>query len=257
MKQLLALLFAFVSLVRAQTEIEELVLEGRKQIEVGWSSFDKQSMMDARSKFERALNVESGNKYAVYYLAYAEYRLLTQSFSKKDDATFDQMIDGAIAHCEKAIELGNGWSEPKAILSALYGYKIAKNWMSAITLGPKSNGLIEEALEKEPDNPRVLLIRGISYFNKPSMFGGSVDKAQEDFEESVHLFELQKNVAALDPAWGYTDALAWLGKAYEQKEMNDRALNAYKKALSVNPAFGWVKYNLLPKLEGKLAATIE
>ena len=254
MKHLLAMLFALVSLAGAQTEIEEVIMEGRKQIEEGWSSFDKQTMVDARSKFERAMNAEPENKYAVYYLAYAEYRLLTQSFSKKDDAMFDRMIDGAVEHCEKAIELGNGWCEPKAVLSALYGYKIAKNWMSAITLGPKSNSLVEEAMEKEPDNPRVLLIRGTSYFNKPGMFGGSVDKAQEDFARSVRSFEVQKDSSLLEPSWGYTDALTWLGKAYEAKEMNDKALETYKKVLTVNPNFGWVKYNLLPNLENKMSA---
>jgi tetratricopeptide (TPR) repeat protein len=243
MKQLIALLFAVVSLAGAQSEIDELILEGRKQIEEGWASFDKQIMMDARSKFERAVNADPQNKYAIYYLAYAEYRLLTQSFSKEDDETFDQMIDGAVEHCEKAIELGNGWSELKAILSALYGYKIGKNWMSAITLGPKSNSLMEEALEKEPENPRVLLIRGTSYFNKPSMFGGSVDKAQGDFENSIRSYESQKDSTLLNPSWGYTDALTWLGKAYEAKEMNDKAMEVYKKVLKVNPDFGWVKYS--------------
>ena len=254
MKHLFVLLFAVVSLSQAQSEIDELILEGKKQIEDGWASFSKETMMEARSKFERAVNADPENKFTVYYLAYAEYRLLTQAFSKKDDETFDRLIDGALEHCEKAIELGNGWSEPKAVLSALYGYKIAKNWMSAITLGPKSDGLVEEALEKEPQNPRALLVRGISYFNKPGVFGGSVDKAQEDFESSVRSFEEQKDSSLLGPSWGYTDALTWLGKAYEAKEMNAKALEVYKKVLVVNPNFGWVKYNLLPKLENKMSA---
>ena len=254
MKQMVAFLFAFLSFAVAQSAIDDLIREGIAQTDDGWAAFNKQTMMNGRSKFERALNAEPENKYALYYLAYSEYRLLTQAFSTKNDETFDQLIDGAVEHCKKAIELETDWSEPKALLSTLYSYKIAKNWMSAMTLGPKSDGLTEEALEKNPNNPRVLLIRGISFFNKPSMFGGSVDKAQADFENSVLQFEVQKNSESLEPTWGHTDALAWLGKAYEKKEMYDKAIDAYKKALVVNPNFSWVKNVLLPNLEKKMAA---
>lgn len=254
MKQMAAFLFAFLSLAVAQSPIDELMREGVKQTEDGWALFDKQTLMSARSNFERAINAEPENKYAMYYLAYSEYRLLTYAFSRKHNEMFDQLVDSAVEHCKKAIELGSDWSEPKALLSGIYGYKIAKNWMSAMTLGPKADGLTEEALEKNPNNPRVLLFRGISFFNKPSMFGGSVDKAQADFKKSVEEFELQKKTESLEPMWGYTDALAWLGKAYEKKEMNDKAIEVYKKALVVNPNFSWIKNVLLPNLEKKMVA---
>jgi hypothetical protein len=52
---------------------------------------------------------------------------------------------------------------------------------------------------------------------------------------------------------GYLEALTWMGRSQEKLENFDAALFSYRKVLSVEPDFGWVKYSLLPKLEEKLA----
>jgi tetratricopeptide (TPR) repeat protein len=89
-------------------------------------------------------------------------------------------------------------------------------------------------------------------YNTPGMFGGSYKDALKNFNISASLYEKQnKDTASSD--LGYLEALTWTGRSHEKLENFEAAMFSYKKVLSIEPDFGWVKYSLLPKLEEKLA----
>lgn len=46
--------------------------------------------------------------------------------------------------------------------------------------------------------------------------------------------------------------MAWLGIDYENLGKTEKAVEVYKKALSEDPEFAWIKYSLLPNAENKL-----
>ena len=62
-----------------------------------------------------------------------------------------------------------------------------------------------------------------------------------------------ENKNSLNPGWGYVEMLAWIGRTQEKLDDDEAAHFTYKKALRIEPDFGWVKYSLLPDLEKKLA----
>ncbi len=122
------------------------------------------------------------------------------------------------------------------------------------SLGSKNIALTSQAFGIAPDNPRVLLQKGVSKFNSPEFVGGSKEEALKYFTQSVEVFEKQLgNETEID--WGYLDALAWLGIAHSSTGDFESAIKKKKKALDVEPDFAWIKYQLLPKAEEKLASS--
>jgi Flp pilus assembly protein TadD len=49
--------------------------------------------------------------------------------------------------------------------------------------------------------------------------------------------------------WGHGESLVWLGIAKQKSGDAAGARTAWKKALELEPNYGWVKYVLLPSLE--------
>ena len=110
------------------------------------------------------------------------------------------------------------------------------NPLSGMTLGPKSSGLVDRAMELDPKNPRVWLIRGMSAMFTPKMFGGGTDKAERDLRKAIELFDAERPVAPA-PSWGRADAYVWLGQALQKDEKHDEARAAYQKALAIQPGY--------------------
>jgi Flp pilus assembly protein TadD len=109
---------------------------------------------------------------------------------------------------------------------------------------------MDRAVSLGPNNPRVWLLKGISSFHAPRMFGGGTDKAGRELEKAIQLFATDKP-APPAPAWGLADAYIWLGQVLEKQEKPDSARALYQKALQVEPEYGWVKFVLLPRVAGK------
>ena len=119
--------------------------------------------------------------------------------------------------------------------------------------GSQNVAFTSEAIGISPDNPRVLLQRGISKFNTPEFFGGSKEKAMDYFKNSISIFE-KTDESDSKINWGYLDALAWLGKTHAQLGEYEAAISVYKKTLQIQPNFSWVKNDLLPAVQEKITS---
>ena len=80
--------------------------------------------------------------------------------------------------------------------------KISKNPMSAVSLFPKISGLLEEAENINPSNPRPYLISGIMKYSTPKMYGGSYDLAEKNFRKAVSIYEKQDTTFTLHAFMG-------------------------------------------------------
>ena len=236
----------------AQNELDEFVRSAKETVECGSIEFDKSLLMQGHSMFERALAMEPDNLLLQYHVAYAEYRLMTYLLNREKDR-FDPVADKAVDRLESILRRKPDWSEAQALLSAIHGLQIAKNWTRALTLGPKANSLAQQATGNDPENPRAWLMHAAQKLNTPRMFGGSIDEALNAYKKSVELFENRGEYDPLKPSWGYTDALVWLGITYERLDRDEDALAVFEKVLDIEPEYGWVKYTLLPALEEKFA----
>jgi tetratricopeptide (TPR) repeat protein len=181
-----------------------------------------------------------------YAVAYVGWRL---AFSPSvPQAEQDALLDEAENQLKAALKIDPKSAEAFALLSGVYGAKIAHSPMRGILLGPRSNGAIENAVTLAPDNPRVLLSKGIGKFNTPAMFGGSDTEAESLIRRALGAFDTEPIDKAW-PNWGRFDAHAWLGQILANRGDKGGARAEYEKALAIAPKSGWVRYVLLPALQ--------
>ncbi len=88
--------------------------------------------------------------------------------------------------------------------------------------------------------------------HKPGMFGGSVEKAIQEFKEAASLYKQQDPASELHPDWGQAENYAWMAQAYIEQDNLQQARQAYESALEVNPDYYWVKDVLLPELKQQM-----
>ncbi|MEP7382930.1 MAG: tetratricopeptide repeat protein [Gemmatimonadota bacterium] len=144
---------------------------------------------------------------------------------------------------------GLDWPETLALRSAVTGQLIGfGNIVSAMRLGPRASGELDEALALGPTNPRVWMLRGVGDIYRPRLFGGGLDKAEASLRRALELFATDAPVPPA-PWWGHTETYGWLGQVLAKEGKRDEARAAYERALSLQPGNAWVADFLLPALE--------
>lgn len=214
----------------------------------------KASLLNSRTLWDRIVSeAESTFKTTqkendLVELAYAYYGSLGNCLS-------DMNKDKGLALAEKGIDVSKKLSETEefkslghALLSGFYGMSIAFNPMKGMTLGPKSDKHIKEALKINEENPFAWLQKGSSQFNTPRIFGGSVTKSIESFKKSISFYEKQSH----EILWLKIEAMIWLGQAYHEKELYKEAETVFKNILEIAPGYQWVERILLPRTTKKL-----
>ena len=189
-----------------------------------------------------------------YYIALADYRIVSFYFSQQNQEQAKKYIDDGIEHLQSCLEMKDDFAEAYSLLSSLYGNKIGTDPQLGMTLGPKSGVMMAKAMKLEPQNPRTQLIAAWSAYFTPKMWGGGKDKAKEHYEQAIAFFDSFKVTDPLLPDWGHDEAYAWLGMAQMEAEEFEAAKTNFNKALEINPEYGWVKYVLLQDLQKKMAA---
>lgn len=198
---------------------------------------------------QSAFNKNTNDPALRWDLALAQYGLLNATMRTHDENRFDQYYEKAEDHLKTLGKDGEYKADAKALLGGLYGLKLSYSSMMGMVLGPRSSGLIEDAIELDPKSPIVWRVEANSKMYTPSMFGGNIDEAVQAFERSIALFEEQP--ATLDNNWIYLDALVFAGQAYTKQGQTAKAIAVYEKVLKIEPNHSWVKSDLLPKARQK------
>jgi len=250
MKNLVFLTLLLAGSLLAQNE---LLTESIPLIHNGFEQWDESQMVQGKALLERALAVQADDPDVLYWIAFADYRLVIRTFynnSQADEDKAEKLIDHALNCLEKANEKRPS-SEAYALMGSLTGMSIQFNPISGMWKGPKSNGQFADAIKLNPENPRAYYLQGIGKMNTPEMFGGGAVKAIPSFVKAVELFEKEATAASAPvtiPRWGYSECLAFLGNAYLATKDYDNAKRYFEQALAINPNARLAK-NGLAKLE--------
>jgi tetratricopeptide (TPR) repeat protein len=105
-------------------------------------------------------------------------------------------------------------------------------------------------MEVGRNSAAVWIEKANSEANMPAFAGGSKTKAVESYKEALRLFESDPNLSSYN--WRYLNTLVLLGQTYEKLDDYNGAREAYRKALTREPSFKWVRDELLPATEIKL-----
>jgi len=156
--------------------------------------------------------------------------------------------DNALKHLEEAMNLEPSRGEPYALYASMLGFKVALNPSQGMSLGMEISNYFGQALAKEPDNPRVNLMKGLSDLYTPEQFGGGLDVAVQSLTKAVDLFETEMVGNPVEPSWGKEEAYTFLGMVFKKRGDVEKARELFNKALKVNPEFG-LAHEELSKLE--------
>lgn len=243
---LIALPFGFI--VHAEDVFIQKFIEARTLLHSGYDHWNESEMQQAVAQFQRLLDLERESWLVNYYIGLGEYRLAV-FYMEKDKNLSGQYFNHAIDHLKMSISENDTFPECYALVSSCYGNKIGLTPWKAMFLGPKSNAEMDRAMTRGPDNPRVWMLKGIGSKYSPKTFGGGLDKALEELQKSVQLFEKEKVENPLYPCWGHDQAWGWIGMIYLEQNQPEAAREAFEKSLQINPDYGWIKYDLLPKVQ--------
>ena len=228
-------------------EYEAPFVEGKELLQQAIDSSNPDQLHKARKLFEQARQNSHHEEFALYYLALCEYRLATLFAATPDEQT--QCINRTIEHLKGAIELEDNFSDAHAFLASAYGQKLGLKPHLGMALGPETKRVLEKSKRLDGNNPRVVLIDGMSDYYTPAVFGGDKQRAISKMEHALELFAKEEIRDALQPSWGYDEACAQLGIMRQEAGDIEGAREAFVKALDVNPNNGWVKSQLLPGLD--------
>lgn len=222
----------------------------QREIEAAAIAGDMNRLTNASAMVDRVLTVTPNDPLLLYYRSLGLWRSATQYMGMKQNGEAKRALDEADILLEQATAK-SPTADALALRGSVLGLMIglSGNPLSGMTLGPKAGGLLDRAKELEPKNPRVWLISGQSAMFTPKMFGGGVDKAEQEFRKAIAFYETDKPVAPA-PSWGRADAYVWLGQALQRQEKPTDAKVAYEKALELQPGYQWVQRVLLPSVNG-------
>lgn len=227
-------------------QADSLILEGKALIRQAAQTNDAEALLQARAILLRVTHDADHAALAHYYLARVEEQQM--NFNRGDKDTVLEHLNQGLDHLEAATEADPQFADAYALLGSLLGQKAGYQPMRSMFLGPKSDRMFEKALDLEPENPRVVLLKAVSHYYKPRMFGGSRRKALEGFEHAAALAEVAAYDDPARPDWGHADAYAWIGLAHMDADRPEQAQAAFDQALRIDPDYAWVKYVLLPAL---------
>ena len=199
-----------------------------------------------------------------YWRGFAMWRKAVNGFNDNvDPKELEQDLKQALDEFKQAIAKDPGFVDAKVGTISCLGYLAfmnredqprAKEFIGQIL------AVVKEVKDVAPDNPRFLWVLGPILWNTPPERGGGQDKAIENYERGLALFEKNKSATAnvLEPSWGRPELMMNLAYSHLNKSAPDiDAAELYAQAaLEIVPNWHYVRNILLPQiLEAKAKAT--
>ena len=227
-------------LARADDVVDKLTAAGIAEFTAAYQAWDIQRFSAAAELFRRATTNAPGSCTNFYWLGTAHFHrlihLLGQKGSRTNNVPIDAALESAITAFETALKLNERDAVSHALLGTLCGMSIARSPPRALWLGPRVMKHQKKALLYGATNPRVQYLLGMNHFHAGRLGRGKTEalkcllKAEQLYNE-----EAAKAGGPLEPRWGRSTCLAYVGKTYDALGKATEAEEYFRKTLQVNP----------------------
>ncbi len=230
-----------VPFARADDRANPLLLSGVAEFNAAYQAWDGVRFAAAAEQLRQASAQDPKSSRCAYWLGAAHFHHVLHFQSRPTDraskAAMEAAMDAAVKALARALELNDRDAESHAALGTLYGMKINGNWLRAARFGPRVQKHRNQALEFGAQNPRVLYLVGTCQFHTAKS-AASKREALATLLAAEKLFETEslRPAEPLEPRWGYSSCLTFVGRSYESLGETASAVEYFRKALALHPA---------------------
>ncbi|HTN17928.1 MAG TPA: hypothetical protein VL092_09625 [Chitinophagaceae bacterium] len=163
---------------------------------------NQQKKLEASNKLNLIAKKFDKEWLGAYYAAYAKVGL---TYNEPEAAKKDAWLDEADTYIADAVSLLGKDNDETHVVKAMIanarlGVDPKNRWQK---YGKIFDENLDKAKEMNADNPRIYLLRGISKFFTPKMFGGGKKAAMPYFEKAEGLYVANTATDISKPYWGH------------------------------------------------------
>ena len=246
---------------RAQSD-DERVLQLVEQIRQADYAGDRQALRDLHPALASAPAGSSPRSLVLYWRGFALWRRAINGFNETPTPT--DLLEDVVAtsdELEAALKEDPKLVDAQAALAGCLGlrmflHKTADDEMRALLARVKE--LLAEAQALEPENPRLLWVRGPMEWWTPA--GSPLDAVDAHQARAMATYHraleglpgsLRSGPEALRPTWGEPElhmSLSWSFMKKREPDLAQAEIHA-RKALALVPSWHYVRDILLPQIE--------
>ncbi len=241
---ILLIMISFISVKsNASSDFDKAMLKAKKNLKAAMDKSDATQLVKVRGEFERILQLKEKTWLVNYYIALSDYGLGTASMVKEDNAGLKKYTQSGIEVINKSIDEYPDFADSYVLLEALNFNRWQYEQEKMQEIISATAGADESASKLDKNNPRLLMLNGMSSFYTPEAFGGGVDVAIPKLEKSVEAFKTRKEISELYPDWGYELAIGYLAMSLVKRNDDGDMIKAktlLDEGIKVNPDSGFL-----------------
>jgi tetratricopeptide (TPR) repeat protein len=242
MRRWLPILMLIPALVmQAEDVADRLAAAGVTEFTAAYLAWNGDRFSAAAEYFRQATTHAPTCSTFFYWLGAAQFHRLLQlqtlPTSRTNQLAADAAMDGALRALSSAVKLDERHAESHALLGTLYGMKIGDSTLRALRFGPRVAKHQKKALELGPEDPRVRYLLGTGQFHtakKPAAQREALTTLLA--AETLYVKEASRAAEPLEPRWGYSSCLTFIGRTYELLGQRAEAADYFRRALTQHPA---------------------
>jgi outer membrane protein assembly factor BamB len=219
-------------------------IAAKKRLTAAYLASDTEGLASLRREFASWRKDEQLGHLAEYYMGFAAYQQALVS-GRVEGA---ELLRESEARLRAAIERRRDFADAHALLARVYPAYWRFDRGRAVVAGPLGDEHMEAAWRLEPENPRVIAIRGLDYFYSPPEYGGDQNLGVVFLKRALEKFgdQARQDKANPDPDWGHASTWLWLGEVLERRVAGDRerVTQAFEAALELAPDFAAARQKL-------------
>lgn len=227
--------------VQVRAASNDLSAAGVAEFTAAYQAWNGARFAAAAELFRQASTNAPANVTNFYWLGAAQFHRMLQLQNapahRTNEADAKAALDASVDALTLAVKLDERHAESHALLGTLYGMKINGSLLRGARFGPRVAKHQELALKHGATNPRVQYLLGMCQFHTAKKPAGW-QAALQTLLKAEKLFEAEAKTAAapLDPRWGQSSCLTFIGRAYELLGQRKEAVDYFRKALAMHPA---------------------
>jgi tetratricopeptide (TPR) repeat protein len=243
-------------LAQADNRADKLAAVGVAEFNAAYQAWDGARFAAAAELFHEACTNAPGSSTNFYWLGVAQFHRMLQLQMLPSERTnrlaADAAMNAALAALNTAVKLDERHAESHALLGTIYGMKIDGNLVRGVRFGPRVQKHCKQALEFGAENPRVRYLLGTCQFHTAKNRTAQLEALTTLLAaEKLFVAEARRPAGPLDPRWGHTTCLTFIGRTYELIGERIKAADYFRQALARQPTDHLAKEGLARVTERK------